>query len=179
MEISGTDPDVDVEKKDANIFIVKSFNQDNTKYVVDMSLGLCECKAGVNGSVCKHQYVLWANKVAQGTNFLPIFSQQQRMKFAEIAIGASVAPSYYEGLYDRLLETPADNLLNDIPPSLNDQDILVEQQSGNGRRVVPDQVTEEEVINALEEAKLSIQAKINTNDQNFLRCIMKFTNRVK
>ncbi len=91
MEISGTDPDVDVEKKDANIFIVKSFNQDNTKYVVDMSLGLCECKAGVNCSVCKHQYVLWANKVAQGTYFLLIFSQQQRMEFAEIAIGARVA----------------------------------------------------------------------------------------
>ena len=55
---------------------MKSFSKDTT-YLVDMNLGVCECKLSTNGAVCKHQFVLWTNKVAQGTNFLPVFSAEQ------------------------------------------------------------------------------------------------------
>lgn len=87
---------------------MKSFSK-NTTYLVDMSLGICECKRGTNGDVCKHQFVLWANKVAQGTNFLPVFSAEQRMRFAKIAIGNTMLLSYYEGLHDRVITVPEGN----------------------------------------------------------------------
>ena len=40
-----------------NTFIVKSSTNENATYLVDMNSGFCQCKVGLNGSPCKHQYV--------------------------------------------------------------------------------------------------------------------------
>lgn len=92
-----------------NTYVMKSFSQEDTTYLVDMTLGICQCKSGTNGALCKHQYVLWVNKVAQGANFLPVFSAERKMKFAKIAIGDTMSLSYYEGLHDRVITMPESN----------------------------------------------------------------------
>ena len=92
-----------------NAYKMKSFTQEETVYLVDMTLGVCQCRTGMNGAVCKHQYVLWANKVAHGSNFLPVFSAEQRMEFAKIAIGETMPLEYYEGLHDRVIAVPESN----------------------------------------------------------------------
>lgn len=90
-----------------NTYKMRSFTEKDEEYLVDMTLGVCQCKTGMNGAVCKHQYVLWANKIAQCSNFLPVFSAEQRRKFAKIAIGEAMPLSYYEGLHDRVITLPA------------------------------------------------------------------------
>jgi hypothetical protein len=89
-----------------NTFQMKSFSEEGRSYLVDMTLGVCECKSGINGAPCKHQFVLWANKIAHSANFLPVFSKEQRMKFAKIAIGDTMSLHHYEGLHDRVITIP-------------------------------------------------------------------------
>ena len=76
------------------------------QYLVDMNTGICQCKIGMNGSPCKHQYILWAHKLADAVNFLPVLSKEQRQLYAEIAIGMSLSLQYYEGLHDQILSLP-------------------------------------------------------------------------
>ena len=89
-----------------NTFQMKSFSEEGRSYLVDMTLGVCECKTGMNGAPCTHQFVLWANKIAHSSNFLPVFSKEQRMKFAKIAIGDTMSLHHYEGLHDRVITIP-------------------------------------------------------------------------
>ena len=93
-------------KVDENMFLVPSFTTQGTQYLVDMNTGICQCKIGMNGSPCKHQYILWAHKLADAINFLPVFSKEQRQLYAQIAIGMSLPLEYYEGLHDQVLSLP-------------------------------------------------------------------------
>ncbi len=104
-----------------NTYRMKSFTQEETVYLVDMTLGICQCRTGMNGGVCKHQYVLWANKVAHGSNFLPVFSAEQRMEFAKIAIGETMPLEYYEGLHDRVVAVPESHVGDPEMRSTDDQ----------------------------------------------------------
>ena len=70
-----------------NLFVVPSITQEGQKYLVDMNTGFCQCKTGINGSPCTHQYILWINKISTAVNFLPVFSKEQRQMYADIAIG--------------------------------------------------------------------------------------------
>jgi hypothetical protein len=70
-----------------NLFVVPSMSEEGESYLVDMNTGFCQCKIGLNGSPCKHQYLLWINKVSTSINFLPMFSKEQRQMYAQIAIG--------------------------------------------------------------------------------------------
>ena len=72
-----------------------------------MNAGFCRCKIGVNSSPCKHQYVLWVNKLSVATNFLPVFSKKQRKMYAKIAIGATFPLHFYEVLHDQVLSLPS------------------------------------------------------------------------
>lgn len=36
-------------------FIVKGIFQENTRYEVNLKIGICDCKIGQTGKVCKHQ----------------------------------------------------------------------------------------------------------------------------
>jgi hypothetical protein len=82
------------------IFLVPSITTEGIQYLVDMNTGICQCKSGMNGLPCKHQYILWAHKLADTVNFLPVFSKEQRQLYAQIAIGMSLPLQYYEGLHD-------------------------------------------------------------------------------
>ena len=90
-----------------NMFLVPSLSEEGVQYLVDMNTGFCQCKIGVNGSPCKHQYILWVNKLSVAVNFLPVFSKEQRMMYAEIAIGATFPLHFYEGLHDQVISLPA------------------------------------------------------------------------
>ena len=76
-----------ITKAGDNMYCVPSISKDDQTYLVDMESGFCECRTCMNGSPCKHQYILWVNKVSTAVNFLPIFSKEQRQMYADIAIG--------------------------------------------------------------------------------------------
>ena len=76
-----------MSKVGENMYVIPSFSKERQVYLVDMNTGFCQCQTGMNGSPCKHQYLLWVNKVLTAVNFLPIFSKEQRQMYADIAIG--------------------------------------------------------------------------------------------
>ena len=76
---------------------VPSESGPNVNYVVDTFLGTCESTVGISG---KHQFVVWTSKKRDSPNFMQFFCQEQRMRFARMAIRevAVSDPSLYEGL---------------------------------------------------------------------------------
>ena len=81
-----------------NQFKVPSFDvTSEDTYLVDMNCNICECPLGRDGSVCKHQYMLWSLKIATSTNFIPYLDANQRKKLAYIADGSNLPLCMYEG----------------------------------------------------------------------------------
>ena len=73
-----------------NMFIILRFSNSESFYTVDVNTGICECAAGHNGSVCKHQYVLWSNSLTNEANFLPYLNSEERNNYTYVAIGRSL-----------------------------------------------------------------------------------------
>ena len=83
-----------------NLIKVPSEESPDIAYVVDTVLGKCECIIGKSGAPCKHQFVVWATMKRSCPNFMPFFCKEERMRFAEIAIGddAHDDPSLFDDL---------------------------------------------------------------------------------
>ena len=79
-----------------------------------MNSGLCQCTKGMNGSPCKHQYVLWVNKLSDSLNFLPRFSPEQKKKCFDLAICCSMDVGKYEGIHDLIVNK---NQVTNIEPT--------------------------------------------------------------
>ena len=101
--------------------MVKSRSQ-NLHHLVDMAIGRCECPVGADGSPCAHQYFLWAEKLASCVNFAPVFSKEERQKYAKIALGTSLPLNYYECLHGDEHASSENN--------------IEETSSGNGSQVI-------------------------------------------
>ena len=165
-----------------NIFVVPSASTANKSYVVDMNLGICECEVGKTGGPCKHQFILWTNQKATSTNFIPIFSAEQRKNMAEIAIGKSLSNEFYAGLHD--FKTIENNeLLATLEPDtavelvtnsshLTDTDIslVIEQRDDSGKL---------EALEALDEAYEAIRSKIEIGDISLHHGVKKFNKRIQ
>lgn len=67
-------------------------------YTVDMTLRICSCTVGKDGSPCKHQYVLWVANVVHCINFIPVTNSHERQKLAWIAIGKTLPVACYQSL---------------------------------------------------------------------------------
>ena len=63
-----------------------------------MSLGVCSCQTGKDGTPCKHQYVLWMANVAHCINFIPVTNPNSRQKLAWIALGKTLPVDSYNSL---------------------------------------------------------------------------------
>ena len=100
-----------------NVFIVPSLSNP-TMYIVDMNSGVCSCESGKDGSPCKHQYLLWANKLCDSKNFLPYFNKEERMQYAIIATGTALPVDFYEGLHDRVIDAVPGNKIQTLPEQI-------------------------------------------------------------
>ena len=70
----------------------------SVSYTVDMTLGICSCTVGKDGSPCKHQYVLWVANLADCINFIPVSNPHERQKLAWLAIGKTLPVACYKPL---------------------------------------------------------------------------------
>lgn len=68
-------------------------------YVVDIENGRCECLVGIDGSPYWHQFILWCRGFSCYPNFLPLFDNSRKKRFAEIAIGSSLESSFYHATH--------------------------------------------------------------------------------
>ena len=64
-----------------------------------MSIGVCECPVGFDGSPCTHQYLMWAENLADSVNFVPIFNEEEHQRWARIVFGIALPLTYYKGLH--------------------------------------------------------------------------------
>ena len=166
------------------LYKVPSFSDVHISYTVDMNVGICECHVGQNGSVCKHQYLLWVSNIESTSNFLPFLDANERRKYAEIAIGGSLSIDFYEGIHDRLIES-----FESTEQNFDDSDFNVKQQASASSRLLKstdmrrsiETISPEECKQELQSTLLSLQNKIDTyvNDSNFLSGVMKFCERVQ
>ena len=79
-----------------------SRNEADQYYTVDMSIGVCESPVGFNGSPCTHQHIIWAKTLADSVNFVPIFNNEERQRWARIAFDTALPLTYCEGLHSPL-----------------------------------------------------------------------------
>lgn len=61
-----------------NIFLMPSMSDEGVQYLVDMNTGICQCKIGINGSPCKHQYILWVYKLCVAVRCCKLFASFQQ-----------------------------------------------------------------------------------------------------
>ena len=59
-----------------NLFRVPTRTEAYHYYTADMSTGVCECAVGFDGSPCTHQYLSWAENLADSVNFVSIFNKE-------------------------------------------------------------------------------------------------------
>ena len=168
-----------------NSFRVPSFTSDNVFYTVDMNIGLCECKTGQTGDVCKHQYILWAFKLTDISNFLPYFNPLEKQKYAKIAIGETMPIEFYEGIHDRLMGNTV--LLNNEPcPSSQYHENTPVRPSkskvtGGDRRRFIEILTPTECKDEIRQTLAVLEGHVEKNGDNlnFLRGVMKFCERAQ
>ena len=72
------------------------------RYLVNITLGVCECTVNNTGAPRQHQFVLCSSKKFSCPIFLPLFHIENRQRPAETAIGSSLDGPFYEMLHDRI-----------------------------------------------------------------------------
>uniref|UniRef100_A0A7M5V903 SWIM-type domain-containing protein n=1 Tax=Clytia hemisphaerica TaxID=252671 RepID=A0A7M5V903_9CNID len=139
------------------------------------------CEVGLDGSVCKHQYVVWSHKLGKGRNFLPYLNAEERKGYAYIAIGKSLPDSYYEGIHSdntQQANNQADSYTTNDEVAI--EKIIIQDQSEFQRNRI-EQTSAEECRSNLRKTKKYLITKIDSreNDQSLLNGIMTFCDRVQ
>lgn len=149
-----------------------------------MTIGICSCNIGKDGSPCKHQYVLWCAKIAYCINFVPISQPEIRQKLAWIAIEQSLPLSYYKNLRtpDDSSKPESDEILPENEAALQLNISSPDTQEG---LVCEDRHSESEdecidsAADALRKSCEQMTEKLkNTKDPNLAKGILKFSKRV-
>ena len=87
-------------KSDGNsLYRVSSRTKQGKYYTVDMSIGMCECFIGCDGSPCENQLVLWSENIAGSVNFIPFTRKDERQRFVRIALGTALPLTLYKPLH--------------------------------------------------------------------------------
>ena len=173
----------------ANIFKFRNFTNSDVAYTVDMNIGMCECLEGRNGSVCKHQYVLWSFNITKTANFLPFLNATERQNYAKIAIGSSMTLQLYEGIHDRVNnDIVMFQQLPEISAGYDEDEITnngsnaptVEQQLMIGRRSI-DKLTVQECKSELRKTVILLEHRLerHCHDSNLLLGVSKLCERAQ
>ncbi|XP_014775784.1 uncharacterized protein LOC106873077 [Octopus bimaculoides] len=79
-----------------NLFMVPSETDDPTTYMVDIALGVCQCRKGITGGPCKHQYLVFKKlNILSCWNFIPVNDPSMRELLYEVATGCSNVPKQW------------------------------------------------------------------------------------
>ena len=105
--------------KDEQTYLVDSQTERNVKYLVDMSVGICTCMGGQDGSPCSHQAAVVKFYGVPSVNCIPTLSSQTRQEIAVIAIGSkAIEDSHF---YASIHQEKLDSLTNDQSSSFAEE----------------------------------------------------------
>ena len=160
------------------IYSVPNLTMENS-YLVNMNLGLCECHIGLDGSPCKHQYILWCNRITTSPNFLPLFDSKERKQLSLIATGEVLSLDMYEGIHDRNLQHPT-HISRDNQMIRSENRILNNSDDNNFDLSIHDnnQYQKDEAMKSFDEVTALLKGKIETGDPSFLKSIVTFHSQV-
>ena len=85
--ISGCESQIKQLDEANGTYLVNSQTERGVKYLVDMKLGVCSCKAGQDGSPCSHQAAIVRHFHIPNINCIPTLSPETRQHLAMIGIG--------------------------------------------------------------------------------------------
>ena len=85
---------------------MKSSRNPDDEYLVDMALGTCSCKQGMDGSPCSHQAAVVLHFHHRSLNFIPTMHAKSRRHLAYIALGDKVETdlNFYASLSQKNIE---------------------------------------------------------------------------
>ena len=153
-----------------------------------MTVGMCSCEVGKDGSPCKHQYVLWCSNIAHCINFVPVAQPDVRQKLAWIAIGESLPLSHHQPLRDQASKENEDSDCLAVPVPADVQTLHPEDCACPE---IPDGAMPEDSGDDSQDTSLASAAEMlkkscdqiadklrSTRDQNLAKGIVKFSKRV-
>jgi len=73
--------------KNKNVFTVQSKTERGVFYTVDMTVGVCTCPQGIDGSPCSHQAAVAIHYDKASINCIPTLAPPIRQIYATIALG--------------------------------------------------------------------------------------------
>ena len=104
---------ISILDKDEQTYLVESQTERGVKYFVDMSVGICSCIGGQDGSPCSHQAAIVKHHGVPSVNCIPTLSSSTRQEIAVIAIGCKAIqePQFYASLHQEKIESGHDSNL--------------------------------------------------------------------
>ena len=112
MKCSGIAVDqISILDKDDQTYLVENQTERGVKYFVDMSIGICSCMGGQDGSPCSHQAAIVKHHGVPSVNCIPTLSSSTRQQFAVIAIGCKAIQEsqFYASLHQEKIESVFDS----------------------------------------------------------------------
>ena len=85
---------IQVHDEAEQTYLVESQTERGVKYLVDMSVGVCSCTAGQDGSPCSHQAAVVRHYGVPSINCIPTLSPQIRQEIATITLGSNAIQNY-------------------------------------------------------------------------------------
>ena len=82
-----------VETENKNVFTVRSKTERGVIYTVDMTVGVCTCPQGIDGSPCSHQAAVAIHYNKASINCIPTLAPAIRQIYAQIALGEKAEKS--------------------------------------------------------------------------------------
>ena len=168
------------------VYTVNSSTQRGVFYTVDMTVGVCTCPQGVDGSPCTHQAAVVLHYGTPSINCIPSLSPHVRRIYARIALGekAEEKTSFYAGLHDSNLNT--DDTTNMFYPDFTTTawDLMRAGSHDNAAAPSPNPPDRKELAEKIHKMSADIneiaedlKSKINEGNDQLLAGIEKFINR--
>ena len=97
---------MDISSSANGWYQVRSCTERNKFYEVNVSIGVCTCERGQDGSPCVHQAAVVLNFGIESLNYIATLSANARLKIATIALGDGAVKqlSFYSSLHQSVLE---------------------------------------------------------------------------
>ena len=156
-------------------------------YTVDVTAGWCSCPKGSDGSPCKHQFEAIKKYRVTSQNYLPLYSAEERKLYSIIARGKSLDPSFYESFtICNATSVTAETVTQNEHGTMHSESSLRQNILGDITNTIASKspsltkfVTKEEAHSSLDKAFPLLRQKVNANNQNLLRAMVKFSKRLK
>ena len=177
-----------VETSHKNVFVVKSKSERGVVYTVDMSVGVCTCPQGMDGSPCSHQAAVAINYDKASINCIPTLAPNVRQIYATIALGvkADKNPAFYASLHDKAM---TNNMEVDMfNPNYNSQSMHLLQsviESDNNDENVSANLSSNDMLQSriqaaqslIDEIAEDLKHKLEEKNEQLLHSIEKFSSR--